>query len=87
VLHQHAQSRTRQPSVSSAVCRRNAPAWCCVQVPLEPRVRATSDEGVPVVLSHPDSASAKAFVGAAAAVANKLSQQPSSMQGPSITMS
>jgi ATP-binding protein involved in chromosome partitioning len=43
------------------------------QIPLEPSVRAGGDEGTPVVVSHPDSETAKAFERAAERVAGRLS--------------
>jgi ATP-binding protein involved in chromosome partitioning len=43
------------------------------RVPLEPSVRIQGDQGTPVVLSHPESASAKAFV----AIAERVAQQAS----------
>jgi len=46
-------------------------------VPLDPAVRETGDSGTPVVLSAPDSASAKAFV----ALAEKVAQQTSLLAG------
>jgi ATP-binding protein involved in chromosome partitioning len=41
-------------------------------VPIEPVVRESGDEGRPVVVSHPESASAKAFAGVAEAVVRFL---------------
>jgi ATP-binding protein involved in chromosome partitioning len=35
-------------------------------VPLDPAIRETSDEGKPIVLSHPESAAAKAYTEIAA---------------------
>lgn len=43
------------------------------QVPLEPSVRAGGDAGTPVVVSHPDSATGKAFAHAAERIAGRLS--------------
>jgi ATP-binding protein involved in chromosome partitioning len=42
-------------------------------VPIDPKVRAAGDEGVPVVLSHPESESAAAFRFVARAVAGRVS--------------
>ncbi|HKG26208.1 MAG TPA: iron-sulfur cluster carrier protein ApbC [Thermomicrobiales bacterium] len=43
------------------------------QIPLEPSVRAGGDEGTPVIVSHPDSATGKAFEHAAERIAGRLS--------------
>lgn len=43
------------------------------QIPLEPTVRASGDDGTPIVISHPDSASAKAFIALAGSVAQQAS--------------
>jgi ATP-binding protein involved in chromosome partitioning len=43
------------------------------QIPLEPSVRAGGDAGTPVIVSHPDSATAKAFEFAAERIAGRLS--------------
>jgi ATP-binding protein involved in chromosome partitioning len=43
------------------------------KIPMDPEVRAGGDEGVPIVVSDPDAASAKALTGIAADVAAKLS--------------
>jgi ATP-binding protein involved in chromosome partitioning len=50
-------------------------------VPLEPAVRAAGDDGTPVVLSHPGSASAAAFRAIAALVASRISIAALSGQG------
>ncbi|MGF1448793.1 MAG: P-loop NTPase [Opitutales bacterium] len=42
------------------------------QVPLDERIRIGSDQGLPVVLSHPESTAAKAFMAMAAALLAKL---------------
>jgi ATP-binding protein involved in chromosome partitioning len=44
------------------------------QVPIEPAVRAGGDEGVPVVVGHPESETAKAFAHLAERVAAKLAK-------------
>jgi ATP-binding protein involved in chromosome partitioning len=43
------------------------------QIPLEPSVRVGGDAGTPVIVSHPDSATGKAFVHAAERIAGRLS--------------
>ncbi len=43
------------------------------QIPLEPAVREAGDEGSPIVLAQPDSASAKAFMALAGSVAQQAS--------------
>lgn len=43
------------------------------QIPLEPSVRAGGDEGTPVIVSHPDSATGQAFERAAERIAGRLS--------------
>jgi ATP-binding protein involved in chromosome partitioning len=45
------------------------------EIPLEPQVRVGGDGGVPVVVSHPDSAAAKALVAAAQDIAARISVQ------------
>jgi ATP-binding protein involved in chromosome partitioning len=45
------------------------------EIPLEPQVRVGGDGGVPVVVSHPDSAAAKALVVVAQDIAAKISVQ------------
>jgi ATP-binding protein involved in chromosome partitioning len=42
-------------------------------IPIEPAVREGADEGIPVVYSHPDSESSKAFARIAGAVAARIS--------------
>jgi ATP-binding protein involved in chromosome partitioning len=42
-------------------------------VPLDPHVRESGDAGVPIVIAHPDSAAATAFVNAAEDLAAKIS--------------
>ncbi len=42
-------------------------------IPIDPRVRAGGDSGVPVVLSHPESAAAEAFRSTARALAGRVS--------------
>ncbi len=44
------------------------------EIPIDPSVRIGGDEGTPVVISHPDSAVAKAFRETARALAGKVSQ-------------
>jgi ATP-binding protein involved in chromosome partitioning len=44
------------------------------EIPIDPSVRVGGDEGTPVVISHPDSAVAKAFRETARALAGKVSQ-------------
>jgi ATP-binding protein involved in chromosome partitioning len=44
------------------------------EVPIEPRVREGGDEGVPIVVAHPDSATAHAFAHLAEAVAMQLAR-------------
>ena len=46
-------------------------------VPLHPDVRQAGDSGTPVVLSHPDSAAAKAYVSLAGKVAREISKKQS----------
>jgi ATP-binding protein involved in chromosome partitioning len=43
------------------------------EIPMDPQVRIGCDEGVPIVVSHPDSAAAKALVAVAQDVAAKVS--------------
>jgi ATP-binding protein involved in chromosome partitioning len=50
-------------------------------VPLEPAVRAAGDDGTPVVLSHPGSASAVSFRAIAAQLASRISMAALSGQG------
>ncbi len=45
-------------------------------VPLEIDLRKGGDRGIPIVLGHPESASAQALVGIAKAIANKVSSEP-----------
>ncbi|MDP3723186.1 MAG: iron-sulfur cluster carrier protein ApbC [Candidatus Omnitrophota bacterium] len=49
------------------------------EIPLETSIRETSDAGTPIVLTHPDSAAAKAFVNAAEQLAAQVSIR--AMQG------
>ena len=44
------------------------------EIPIDPSVRIGGDEGVPVVISHPDSPVSKAFRATARALAGKVSQ-------------
>jgi ATP-binding protein involved in chromosome partitioning len=44
------------------------------EIPIDPSIRVGGDEGVPVVVSHPDSPVAAAFGGVARALAGKVSQ-------------
>ncbi len=44
------------------------------EIPIDPAVRVGGDDGTPSVISHPDSASTKAFLAAARALAGQVSQ-------------
>lgn len=44
------------------------------QVPLDPRVRAGGDRGIPLVVSHPDTLAGHAFLGIAQRLLDKLAQ-------------
>lgn len=44
------------------------------QIPLEPTIREGCDEGVPIVISTPDSAVSKAYVDVAHKVVNRLKE-------------
>jgi ATP-binding protein involved in chromosome partitioning len=61
------------------------------EVPIEAAVRAGGDEGTPVIVTHPDSASAKAFAGLAETVATELAKtaakNAAASAGPSISIS
>jgi MinD-like ATPase involved in chromosome partitioning or flagellar assembly len=59
-------------------------------VPLDIAVRVQSDEGVPIVVSHPDSPSAAAYTSIACRVWDKLQAQRGAAAGnagPKITVS
>lgn len=43
-----------------------------LQIPLEPAIREGSDEGVPIVVSNPDSIVSKAYVDVAQKVVKRL---------------
>ena len=45
------------------------------EIPMEPQVRVGGDAGLPIVVSHPDSAAAKALVAVAQDIAAKISVQ------------
>ncbi len=45
------------------------------EIPMEPQVRVGGDSGVPIVVSHPDSAAAQALVAVAQDIAAKISVQ------------
>ena len=45
------------------------------EIPMEPQVRVGGDSGVPIVVSHPESAAAKALVAVAQDIAAKISVQ------------
>jgi ATP-binding protein involved in chromosome partitioning len=47
------------------------------QVPLDPRVRQGGDQGIPLVVSHPETPAAKVFLAIAARLLEKLSATPS----------
>lgn len=57
------------------------------QIPLEPEIRIASDDGVPVVISAPDSAVSKAYIDVARRVVSKLADQASQQdQHPEISL-
>lgn len=59
----------------------------CSQIPLEPTVREGSDEGVPIVISNPDSVVSKAYVDVAQKLVDileKISKEEQS--GPEIIL-
>ena len=58
--------------LSQAYTCQSIVANCQLQVPLEIAVRETSDAGVPIVIAHPDSASAAVYRNIAERVAQKL---------------
>jgi ATP-binding protein involved in chromosome partitioning len=45
------------------------------EIPLDPQVRVGGDGGTPVVVSHPDSAVARAFTAVAGAIAARAAEQ------------
>jgi ATP-binding protein involved in chromosome partitioning len=51
------------------------------RIPIEPVVRSSGDEGRPVVVAHPDSASAKAFLALAGQVEDFLQERASDTSG------
>jgi ATP-binding protein involved in chromosome partitioning len=55
------------------------------EIPLDIRIRETSDAGTPIVIAEPDSALAKSYMEIAARVWEKVSGAPV-RQGPKITM-
>ena len=55
------------------------------EIPLDIRIRETSDAGTPIVVAEPDSALAKSYMEIAARVWEKVSGAPT-RQGPKITM-
>jgi MinD-like ATPase involved in chromosome partitioning or flagellar assembly len=63
---------------------------CILQVPLDMGVRVQSDAGVPIVLSHPDSPPAQAYIRIAGRIKQLLTSTPCSTlaggQQPSITV-
>ena len=62
------------------------PATGPLQVPLEIAVRETSDAGVPIVIAHPDSASAAVYRSIAERVAQKLAAGAGAQAPPKIVM-
>lgn len=59
----------------------------CRQVPLELDVRSSSDEGKPIVLSSPQSISAKAYVDIAEKIVNRLKElEEERKMGPHILL-
>lgn len=52
------------------------------EVPLELKIRQGGDRGLPVTVSHPDSAETKAFMAIAGKVAARISQENVARQGP-----
>jgi ATP-binding protein involved in chromosome partitioning len=59
-----------------------APVPLLGSVPIEPAVREGGDDGTPVVVSHPDSAAAKAFV----AIAGQLAGKARGLAGMPLTL-
>ena len=59
---------------------------CPPQVPLEIAVRETSDAGVPIVIAHPDSASAAVHRSIAQRIAQKLAAGAGAQAPPKIVM-
>ncbi len=51
------------------------------EIPMEPQVRVGGDSGVPIVISHPEAAAAKALVAVAQDIAAKISVQNFMNQG------
>lgn len=74
------------PSLLHTSCHPSSP-----QVPLDKAVRIQSDDGVPIVVSSPDSPSASAYVQIAHRVWDKLKaaeqQRGAAASGPTITVS
>jgi ATP-binding protein involved in chromosome partitioning len=67
-------------SLSTAL---GAPVPLLGQIPLDPRLRESGDRGVPLVLSAPETAAAKALAG----VANRLSTRSRGLAGMSLNIS
>jgi ATP-binding protein involved in chromosome partitioning len=67
-------------SLSTAL---GAPVPLLGQIPLDPRLRESGDGGVPLVLSAPETAAAKALAG----VANRLSTRSRGLAGMSLNIS
>ncbi|GMU63465.1 MAG: iron-sulfur cluster carrier protein [Myxococcaceae bacterium] len=55
-------------------------------VPLDLKIRQGGDQGLPVVVAHPDSAEAKAFMDIAGKVAARVSQENTLRQAPKINI-
>jgi ATP-binding protein involved in chromosome partitioning len=67
-------------SLSTAL---GAPVPLLGQIPLDPRLRESGDEGIPLVLSAPDTAAAKALAG----VADRLGTRARGLAGMSLNIS
>ncbi|CAM8881632.1 unnamed protein product [Rhodiola kirilowii] len=57
---------------------------CLGEIPLEPDIRIASDDGIPVIISAPDSAVSKAYIAVAQRVVSKLADQQN--QHPEISL-
>ncbi len=68
-------------------CLSVPPALCLLQVPFEPLVVSACDQGVPVVVGQPESATAQAYKNIAQQIAQALAQRSSQRQaGPKIVV-
>jgi ATP-binding protein involved in chromosome partitioning len=54
------------------------------EVPLDLKIRQGGDQGLPVVVAHPDSAEARAFMDIAGQVAARISKENAARQAPTI---